>query len=204
MPGGRNGGGTCLGRWWSGGRRWGEGWRMGGIWAEGGGRGWRCGKWLCLGGDKLPALRGEDEEAFLKSDADTDVTVEVMGARFPRLLRRPARRNFPEVSFCSVDWVSDGGGGGADSGGLLTLRGGAVGAGFVLAAEGGGGDRERSDTGDSALQSRSHSSGVMRAPAEPLPPLPGPSCRWGCICRWAWVSLQKMFILYWFRHLSLQ
>ena len=44
MPGGRNGGGTCLGMWWSGGRRWGEGWRMGGIWEVGGGNGWRCGK----------------------------------------------------------------------------------------------------------------------------------------------------------------
>lgn len=44
MPGGRNGGGGCLGRWWSGGRRWGEGWRMGGIWEEGGGNGWRCDK----------------------------------------------------------------------------------------------------------------------------------------------------------------
>lgn len=135
----------------------------------------------------------------LRSAADTEVTVAVTGARVPRLLRRPALRSFPEVSFWSAAWASGGGGGG-----LLTLRGGTVGAGVVLAAEGGGGDNDRSDAGESDLQSRSHNSGVMRPPPDPLPPLPAPSCRCGCICRCACVSLQKMFILYWFRHLSLQ
>lgn len=156
----------------------------------------RCGTWLCLGGDTLPALRGEDEEAVLGSAADTEVTVAVTGALVPRLLRRPALRSFPETSFWSVAWESGGGGG--------LLRGGAVGAGVMLAAEGGGGDKDRSEAGESDLQSRNHSSGVIRPPPEPLPPPPAPSCKCGCIWRCACVSLQKMFILYWFRHLSLQ
>jgi hypothetical protein len=134
----------------------------------------------------------------LRSAADTEVTVAVTGARVPRLLRRPVLRSFAELSLWSAARVSGGGGG------LLTLRGGAVGAGVVLAAEAGGGDRDRSDEGESDLQSRNHSSGVMRPPPEPPPPLPPPSCRCGCIWRCACVSLQKMFILYWFRHLSLQ
>lgn len=136
----------------------------------------------------------------LRSDADTDVTVAVTGTRFPRLPRRPARRSFPGASFCSAVSLSGGGGGGAGSGGLFTLRGCTVGADIELA----GGDRDRSDEGESDLQSLSHNSGVMRPPPEVLPPLPAPSCRCGCICRCACVSLQKMFILYWFRHLSLQ
>lgn len=122
-----------------------------------------------MGGETLPALRGEDEEVVRRSAADTEVTVAVTGARAPRLLRRPALRSFPEVSFWSVDWASGGGWG------LLTLRGGAVGAGAVLAAEGGEGDKDRSDAGESDLQSRNQSSGVMRPPPELPPPLPAPS-----------------------------
>lgn len=77
----------------------------------------------------------------------------------------------------------------------------------------GGGDLRSSGSSSSAvswpfavveegwdLQSRSQSSGVMSPDAA----LQAASWRCGCICRWAWVSLQKMFILYWLRHLSLQ
>lgn len=56
----------------------------------------------------------------------------------------------------------------------------------------GWGGVDASECGESERQSRSHRSGVIS-------PVDAPSlasCRNGCICRCAWASLQKMFILY--------
>lgn len=105
----------------------------------------------------------------------TDVIVAVKGTLIPRLLSLPALLILPEMSFWSAGWAgaSGGGGGGAGNGGLFTTREVVEGADVLL----GGGDSERSDTGESDLQSRSQSSGVMRPPPDALLPPAAPSCR---------------------------
>ena len=92
-----------------------------------------------------------------------------------------------------------GGGFGGDSGGLLVrvLRRGLVGCVTRRWRGEGGGDSTGGGDGDS--HSRSQRSGVMSGfPVEVA------SARWGSCSRWAAVSRQNRFILYWFRHLSLE
>ena len=134
---------------------------------------------MCLGGEILPALRGEEDDVVRKSAAVAEVIVAVTGTLVPRLLSLPALLILPEFSFWSAGWTgaSGGGGGGAGSGGLFTTREVVDGADVLL----GGGDRDRSDIGESDRQSRSQSSGVMRLPPDVLLPPAAPSCRCGCI-----------------------
>ena len=55
-----------------------------------------------------------------------------------------------------------------------------------------------------SAQPLSHSSGVMRPPEAALVAASGGGCSATPPCRCAAVSLQKMLILHWFRHFSLQ
>lgn len=76
-------------------------------------------------------------------------------------------------------------------------------AGAVFVGPGDTGVLDRSDIGDAERlrQFLSHKSGVIRCffDADPLF-----SLKCGFISKWAWVSLQNICILYWFKHLSEQ
>lgn len=134
----------------------------------------------------------------------------------PRRLRRP---NFP----AKYRWTGGGGGGGAPGPGpglfwasnfetgateikglLGWWLGGESGQRLTAGAGGGPGDTESVEAGEAErlLQFRSHRSGVI-SPAS-LPASMAWSRRCGCMSRCAWVSWQKICILYWLRHFSEQ